>query len=380
MSSGPAVSTIKPTDLRGILKYVPRFQGQIFVVAIDGGVVADENFANILVDIAVLRSLGIKVVIVHGIGKQIRDLSELRGIPITDSTGEGATDAATLDLAIRAASRVSHQILEGLTQTNLKCAITNAVRAIPIGILKGVDQQFSGRVDRMDKDFLLQLIGTQVVPIVQPIGFDRDGHTLRVNSDLLAREVAEALGATKIIYLAESAGLEIDGDVRREMSADDLRGIVENKPDSLSPRIRSKAQQAVLAIAEGVQRVHLVDGRIYDGLINEIFSNIGVGSLIYGNDYQQIRKATRRDVRKGDRVVVISGNDKGETGEVVSVLREKNRVVVEGVNLRWKHRKPSQQNPQSERVRVECPIHASNVMHVDPATGGRLRRRPGKEK
>jgi amino-acid N-acetyltransferase len=297
MSSGPAVSTIKPTDLRGILKYVPRFQGQIFVVAIDGGVVADENFANILVDIAVLRSLGIKVVIVHGIGKQIRDLSELRGIPITDSTGEGATDAATLDLAIRAASRVSHQILEGLTQTNLKCAITNAVRAIPIGILKGIDQQFSGRVDRMDKEFLIQLIGTQVVPIVQPIGFDRDGHTLRVNSDLLAREVAEALGATKIIYLSESPGLEIDGEVKREMSADSLRTIVESKPDSLSPRIHSKAQQAVLAIAAGVQRVHLVDGRIYDGLINEIFSNIGVGSLIYGNDYQQIRKATRRDVR-----------------------------------------------------------------------------------
>jgi len=297
MSSGPAVSTIKPTDLRGILKYVPRFQDQIFVVALDGAVVADENFPNILVDIAVLRSLGIKVVIVHGIGQQIRDLSELRGIPITDSTGEGATDAATLDLAIRAASRVSHQILEGLTQTNLKCAITNAVRAVPVGILKGIDQQFTGRVDRMDKEFLLQLINTHVVPIVQPIGFDRDGHTLRINSDLLAREVAEALGATKILYLAESAGLELNGEVRREMSADDLREIVEHKPESLGVMSRSKAEQAVLAIATGVQRVHLVDGRIYDGLINEIFSNIGVGSLIYGNDYQQIRKASRRDVR-----------------------------------------------------------------------------------
>jgi amino-acid N-acetyltransferase len=81
------------------------------------------------------------------------------------------------------------------------------------------------------------------------------------------------------------------------MSADDLREIVEKKPESLGARIRSKALQAVLAIAAGVQRVHLVDGRIYDGLINEIFSNIGVGSLIYGNDYQQVRKATRRDVR-----------------------------------------------------------------------------------
>lgn len=84
-------------------------------------------------------------------------------------------------------------------------------------------------------------------------------------------------------------------------------------------------------------------------------------------------------VRKGDQVVVVAGNDKGETGEVIEILRDKGRVVVKGVNLRWKHRKPNQQNPQGERIRIECPIHASNVMHMD-ASGKRTRRRPGKEK
>ena len=84
-------------------------------------------------------------------------------------------------------------------------------------------------------------------------------------------------------------------------------------------------------------------------------------------------------VRKGDKVVVVSGNDKDTVGEVKEVFRERNRVIVEGVNLRWKHRKPTQQNPQGERVRVECSIHASNVMHVDPGTGKRTRRRPGQE-
>jgi len=68
-------TTIKPTDLRGILKYVPRFQGQIFVIAIDGAIVADDNFSNLLVDLAVLRSLGIKIVLVHGISHQIKELS-----------------------------------------------------------------------------------------------------------------------------------------------------------------------------------------------------------------------------------------------------------------------------------------------------------------
>src|SRR3954463_640969 len=146
-------TTIKPTDLRGILQYVPRFQGQIFVIAIDGAIVADENFGNLLVDIAVLRSLGIKAVLVHGIGHQIIELSTARNIPITNSDGAGVTDAATLDLAIRASSRVSHALIEGLTQNGLKCAVTNAVRALPTGIIKGVDQQFTGKAERIDREF-----------------------------------------------------------------------------------------------------------------------------------------------------------------------------------------------------------------------------------
>ena len=113
-------TTIKPTDLRGILKYVPRFKEQIFVLAIDGSIVADENFGNLLVDIAVLRSLAIKVVLVHGISHQLQELSVMRSITITDAYGSGVTDAATLDLAVRASARVSHLILEGLTQNSLK--------------------------------------------------------------------------------------------------------------------------------------------------------------------------------------------------------------------------------------------------------------------
>jgi amino-acid N-acetyltransferase len=295
--SNALATTIKPTDLRGILKYVPRFQGQIFVIAIDGSIIADENFSNLLVDIAVLRSLGIKVLLVHGIGLQIQELSALRGVPISDAYGTGLTDAATLDLAIRASSRVSHLILEGLTQNFLKAVITNSVRALPIGIIKGVDQQFTGKVERIDKDFLTGLINEQVVPLVSPLAFGPDGKSLRVNSDLLAAELAEALHATKIIYLTPQPGLQINGEVRRDISIDALRAILKDKPESIEETGRSKATHAIKAIETGTPRVHIVDGRIFDGLLNEIFSNEGVGTLIYGNDYQQIRKATRRDVR-----------------------------------------------------------------------------------
>ena len=296
-SPSAITTTIKPTDLRGILKYVPRFQDQIFVIAMDGAIVADENFGNLLVDIAVLRSLGIKVVLVHGIGQQLQELSTSRGIAITDAHGTGTTDAATLDLAIRASSRVSHVILEGLTQNTLKCAITNAVRALPVGILKGVDQQFTGRVDRIDTEFILTLINKSIIPILSPIGYGPDGKALRVNSDLLAAEIAEALHASKILYLALQPGLEINGEVKREISVEALRATLKEHPEHIQEHTRSKAIHAIKAIETGTPRVHLVDGRIFDGLINEIFSSEGVGSLIYGNDYQQIRRAKRSDVR-----------------------------------------------------------------------------------
>jgi amino-acid N-acetyltransferase len=304
MSNGSATppptataTTIKPTDLRGILKYVPRFHDQIFVIAVDGSIVADENFSNVLVDIAVLRSLAIKVVLVHGIGQQIQELSESRKIPISDAVGTGVTDAATLDLAVRASSRVSHVILEGLTQNQLKCAITNSVRALPLGILRGVDHQFTARVDRIDTEFILTLINKGIIPIVTPIGFGPDGKSLRINSDLLAAEMAEALRATKIIYLTPQLGLEINGEVKRDIGVESLRALLKDHPEQIAESSRSKAVHAIRAIETGTPRVHVIDGRNFDGLLNEIFSNEGVGSLVYGNDYQQIRKATRRDVR-----------------------------------------------------------------------------------
>lgn len=120
---------------------------------------------------------------------------------------------------------------------------------------------------------------------------------MRINSDLLAAELAEALQATKIIYLTPAAGLEIDNEIRREIAVETLRDILKAKPERIDDAVLSKAAHAVKAIETGTPRVHIVDGRVFDALLNEIFSSEGVGSLIYGNDYQQIRRATRRDVR-----------------------------------------------------------------------------------
>lgn len=297
MEGEPTSQTIKPTDLRGILNYVPRFLGQTFVVALDGSVIESENLPNILLDIAVLRSLQINVIIVHGIGKQLAALSAQRNITPSNLDGSGPTDAATLDLAIRASSRVSHQILEALTKAKLKCAITNSVKAKSVGIIKGVDHIYTGKIDLIDADFLRHLIAQSIIPIIQPIGFDRNGHTLRINSDALAVDTAIALGATKILFLSEENGFSQGGQLTQQIPVADLEAFIgSEKFSELTPALQSKAKQALRGVKSEISRIHLLDGRIHDGLIREVFSNEGVGTLIYGNEYQQIRRATRDEV------------------------------------------------------------------------------------
>src|SRR5512138_321038 len=101
---------MKPTDLRGILQYIPRFREKTFVLAIDGAIVTSENFANILMDIAVLRSLNIRVVLVHGASAQIRALSAEQNVTPSDLDGSGITHETTLHLAWTAANRLRHEM------------------------------------------------------------------------------------------------------------------------------------------------------------------------------------------------------------------------------------------------------------------------------
>src|SRR5207249_3666069 len=186
---------LRLTDLREILRYVPRFREKTFVIAMDGAVVEEENFANLLLDIALLRSLRIGVALVHGAGWQIRRLAETTGQKASNYDGTGVTDEATLELALTAANRVAHEILEGLSATDLRGATSNALVAHPAGILGGVDHRFTGRVERVDIALLEALLEHDVVPVIPPLGCDGEGHTYRLNSDAVAVEVARALRA-----------------------------------------------------------------------------------------------------------------------------------------------------------------------------------------
>ncbi|MGA2053230.1 MAG: amino-acid N-acetyltransferase [Opitutales bacterium] len=290
-------SAIKPADLRGILRYVPQFRDHVFVIAIDGSIVDDENFPNVLTDIAVLRSLHIRILLVHGIGRQLKRLSAQRKIPISDAYGGGPTDADTLRLAIEASALVSHQIIEGLTQAGLKCALGNAVRVIPAGIVKGKDQLFTGKIEKLDIELFRQLLALDIVPVVSPIGFDRDGHSLRVNSDHLASELAIRLEASKLIFLTPHAGLLVGGRVEANIPLEQLEAVLEKNEKQIDERVRSKALYAARALEAGTQRAHILDGRVLGGLLTEIFDKVGVGTMIHTNEYQQIRHARNKDAQ-----------------------------------------------------------------------------------
>ena len=288
---------MKLTDLRGILQYIPQFREKTFILSVDGAIVTSENFANILLDVAVLRSLNIRVVLVHGASAQIKALGSEGNVKPSDLDGAGVTDAATLQLGLTASNRLTHEILEGLSTNDLRAACPNAIIAHPMGIIQGVDHLFTGKVERVDAELLQTLLTQGIVPVIPPLGFDGDGKTYRVNSDGVAVAIADALKATKLIFITANDGILRQGKLIRQLLVADLDALLANNRSEILPEVLSKAIHASAACKAGVQRVHIINGRVDEGLLAEVFSNEGIGTLIYANEYQQIRRALKKDVR-----------------------------------------------------------------------------------
>ncbi len=289
---------LRLTDLREILHYIPQFRDRVFVISVDGAVIADPNFGNLLLDIALLRSLRIGVVIVHGAGLQVRQLAAKEGLRVSSSDGSGITNAETLQISITAANRVTHQILQGLADNDLRGANGNAVVAHPAGILGGVDHQFTGKVERIDVAMIKSLLENDIIPVIPPLGYDGVGQTYRLNSDAIAVEVAKALESVKLIYLASHRPPFVGKRMLRQVTSDDAANYLKKHRAEINPtEAISKLEQAIRAGKGGVPRVHIIDGTIQEGILAEVFSNDGVGTMIHANEYQSIRKAQKKDVR-----------------------------------------------------------------------------------
>lgn len=297
MSEPKSEPVLRAVDLRGILHYVPMFRGHTFVLALDAGVVLHENLTNLLTDIAVMRSLQIRLVIVHGVGQKMRDLAAARKVAISDEYGYGPTDDATFNLAVESAGWVAHDLISSATQAGLRLEFGNGLRAVERGTIKGRDYQHTGRVDHIDADYYRSRIEAGVIPVVGPIAFARDGTPFRLNSDSAAAELAIRLGASKLIYLTRFPGLSLPAGTPKNIPLETLKKELAAHAESMDPTLRSKAEECARALHNGVPRAHILDGTRFGGLLTEIFEKEGIGTMIHANEYEQIRPARETDVQ-----------------------------------------------------------------------------------
>lgn len=254
------------------------------------------GFPGLLQDVAVLQSLNIEVVLIFGARAQLRYLAGKRGVPLSNDDGMGRTDADTMEIAIDAITRQTSALMADLTALEMPVAVANALAVHPAGVINGVDQEFTGRIERVDTEMLKVLLRADIIPVVPPMGYDGRGTTLRLNSDAVAVEVAIALKAAKVIFVSEAGLTQEDGSRLAQISVAGAREMYRTKDPRHDVNLLSKLRYAALACQEGVPRVHIVDGTHDEALLSELFSNEGVGTMIHADDYQQIRKATPYDV------------------------------------------------------------------------------------
>jgi amino-acid N-acetyltransferase len=284
------------TDLRGILNYVRQFRDKIFVVSFDSRIIDGDSFTNLFTDIALLRNMNIRIVLVHGAGEQIKNIGKDLNIVPSNIHGIGVTDKQTLDVAILAANRNAHKILQKLIDCDMQGAVVNAVVAHPRGVINGQDHLYTGKVERVNVPFILDLLDHDTVPVIPPIGFDGEGGVFRLNNDEVALEVATALKASKLIMLSDKINIQKGGEHVRQMTMPEVESFLEHHRNNLSPTEASKVEHALRACVNGVHRVHIVDSQDDEALMTELFTNEGVGTMIYADEYMQIRPATKRDI------------------------------------------------------------------------------------
>ena len=293
----PRKVTLKASDLRGILEYVPLYQNQTFIISIDGSVIACENFSDIITDIAVLRSLGISVVLVYGIGCQLRQAAAERKIAISDEHGTRPVDDATLALAREISASLAQTIIDALATRNVNSVCTNAVRATELGIISGVDYLNAGRMEKVEFSVIKNLLNMGVIPVMSPMAVNSQGRLFRINSDSLAADMATGLGASKLIFMTETRGLMLGDERAVAFPLADVKRILEERESLVDPRVLSKAKCAIRALEAGkTQRAHILDGRDFACLLTELFDKVGCATMIYADEYQKIRRATLDDV------------------------------------------------------------------------------------
>jgi len=261
------------------LPYIKRFHGQVVVIKVGGNAI-DSARDETLLDVVLLRYVGMQPVIVHGGGPEITAMSERLGIKSEFKDGLRITDDKTME--------VVKMVLTGKVGPDLVATIHKlGGQAVgmsgedgPTIIAEPLDESmgFVGRVTQVNKEPITALLSRGYIPVIASIGLGYDGHAYNINADTVAAEIAVALGAAKVILLTDVAGvLGVDGDVVPVLSKDDANRRIEMGQVSggMIPKL-----QACLRALDGVPLAHIVDGRTKHALLLELFTEAGIGTMV----------------------------------------------------------------------------------------------------
>jgi len=289
---------------REVAPYVHAFRGKTFVVAF-GGELVQAGALNVLVqDLSLLSSLGIRLVLVHGSRPQVNEQLRLKGYTHQFDRGMSPTDAASLECAKEAAGEIRLDIeaafSQGLPNTpmshaHIRVISGNFVTARPSGVIDGVDYKHTGQVRKIDVDALRQAMELGSVVLLSPLGFSPTGDAFNLAMEDMATSVAVALRAEKLIFLSVTDGvLNEDGSVDTELARVDADALLAN--GDLDEDTSAFLQYSSLAVKRGVARAHIVPFTLDGGVLLEIFTHDGVGTMVVEDTLDDLRPATLDDV------------------------------------------------------------------------------------
>jgi acetylglutamate kinase len=297
--------------LRSAAPYIRMYKGKTFVVKAGGGVFAEADTTRALVEqIGILHYFGVRVVLVHGGGPQLTELATALGIPTRVVEGRRVTDEKSIE--------VTAMVLNGLINTRVLaiCRDLNidavGISGVDAGLVRAhrrppvalpgngavVDFGFVGDIDAVDTRVLQKLLDNGLMPVVSPLSADESGTLLNINADTVAAALGAALGAEKLILCTGAPGILGNlADTGSLISYTDLRGLARLREEGrIADGMAPKAKAIEEALQGGVRRVHVVSYRSPEGILGEVFTNEGTGTLIVA-DINALTAAEQQGVR-----------------------------------------------------------------------------------
>jgi acetylglutamate kinase len=281
--------------LKSAAPYIRMYKGKTFVVKAGGGVFADAAATRVLVEqIAILHHFGVRVVLVHGGGPQLTELSAALGVPTRMVEGRRITDQRSIDVTAMVLNGLINTRVLGICRdldieavgiSGVDAGLVRAHKRPPVALAAGgelIDFGFVGDIDAVDPTVLRKLLDNALMPVVSPLSADDSGTLLNINADTVAAAIGAALVAEKLILCTGAPGIlgSVD-DPGSLISYTDLRGLKRLREegriaDGMLPKVRAIED----AIRGGVRRVHVVSYRSPEGILAEVFTNEGTGTLI----------------------------------------------------------------------------------------------------